>query len=222
MKLAIFNGSPRNRNSNSKLLTDHFLMGFASVRKDEVPVCFLANVRQMSKHLEIWREADTVILIFPLYTSSMPAIVKLFFEQIYLEKCSDKKIGFIVQSGFPEIIHSVWIERYLDKLVRRLGGEYLGTVIKGGVEGIQVQPPIMTRKIFRNFFELGACLATTGRFSYDIVKSMHKPYQLSKVTLWVVNIMNCLGWSNFYWNMNLKKNGAYKKRFDKPYQFPNR
>jgi hypothetical protein len=26
------------------------------------------------------------------------------------------------------------------------------------------------------------------------------------------------GLTNFYWNSNLKKNGAFEKRFDKPYE----
>jgi len=29
--------------------------------------------------------------------------------------------------------------------------------------------------------------------------------------------MSKTGLSNFYWNSNLKKNGAYKNRFDKPF-----
>ena len=51
---------------------------------------------------------------------------------------SKKSLVFIVQSGFPEAIHSVCIEKYLKKFTSKLNCTYLGTVIKGGVEEIQV------------------------------------------------------------------------------------
>lgn len=55
-------------------------------------------------------------------------------------------LGFMVQSGFPEALHSRLLQRNLEKLVRRLCASYAGTVVRGGGEALQSrvgsEPPI--------------------------------------------------------------------------------
>ena len=148
MKLALFNGSPRYKKSNSKILLEHFLKGYNRINPEQVPVHYLARYKEEETYRIAFQQADAVLIIFPLYTDSMPGIVKQFFESLVASEIQPgKKIGFIVQSGFPEAVHSIYVERYLKKLTQRLKGEYLGTVIKGGVEGIQIMPPWMTKKL---------------------------------------------------------------------------
>jgi len=51
-------------------------------------------------------------------------------------------LGFLVQSGFPEGLHSRYVERYLESWQKRLGCPYLGTIVKGQREGVRLmQPP---------------------------------------------------------------------------------
>lgn len=223
MKLAIINGSPRNRNSNSKILTDNFLEGYSKVSNDDVPVCYLANAKMKEEVFEVFQNAEIVIIIFPLYTDCMPGIVKEFFENIAAKNYSPaKKIGFIVQSGFPEAIHSVYVERYLAKLTGRLHCDYLGTIIKGGVEGTQMMPPVMTKKLFSNFKNLGEYFAKYNAFSPAIKETLGKPYKMSFLSRAVFSAVKLTGLTNFYWDHNLKKNGAYGIRFDKPYEIRTR
>jgi FMN-dependent NADH-azoreductase len=217
MTLAIFNGSPRRQSSNSTILTNHFLSGYRSKNADgDVKTAYLADVSQMQEHINVFEQATEVIIIFPLYTDCMPGVVKEFFENIPSFSGTSKKIGFIVQSGFPEPFHSVHVERYLEKLVKRLGFTYLGTVIKGGVEGIQVMPPSMTRKLFENFRKLGEHFAAEGEFSEEIMQKFRKPLRMSPIRLLVFRLMQKTGLGNFYWNSLLKKNGAFHQRFDRP------
>ena len=77
--------------------------------------------------------------------------------------------GCIVQSGFPEPNHSQYVARYMEKLAERLGCVYKGTVIRGGVEGIKGQPPLMTRKLFKSFYQLGKYFGHTRNFDDEIV-----------------------------------------------------
>lgn len=148
----------------------------------------------------------------------MPGIVKSFFEQIHvIENLRNKKIGFIVQSGFPEAIHSIYVERYLKKLTKRLGCNYLGTVIKGGVEGIQVMPLYMTKKLFKRFYGLGKYFAETGSFSQYLKRKLMVPMRMSKLRRTGFYVLKRTGLPDFYWNTHLKKYGAYAKRFDKPF-----
>jgi len=164
------------------------------------------------------RDADYVIIIFPLYADSMPGRVKAFIES--LDKSTiwaHKKIGFIVQSGFPEAHHSIFVERYLHRLTDRLGAEYLGTVIKGGVEGIQIMPKWMTKKLFKQFYELGKIFGIEGQFDPFICEQLAKPYKLSKIRLAFFKLILKTGLNDFYWNSQLKKNNAFGKRFARPY-----
>ena len=217
MKLAVINGSPRNKKSNSKILIDNFLSGYGSVCSDNVPVHYLAGSKTKGEEENIFLNADIVFVFFPLYTDCMPGIVKEFFETISeLKYTGDKKIGFVVQSGFPEAIHSIYVERYLEKLTKRLKCEYLGTIIKGGVEGIQAMPPWMTKKLFSNFRELGVYFANNNTFSPDIKNSLQKFYKMSAGKQLLYSLLSKTGLANFYWNSELKKNGVFQKRFDMP------
>jgi NAD(P)H-dependent FMN reductase len=219
MQLTIFNGSPRNKKSNSKILTEHFLQGFNEASDSQTEVFYLASLRNREMHLKAFSEAETCLFVFPLYTDAMPGIVKDFFEMIYLSDVQrPARLGFIVQSGFAESIHSVYLERYLEKFTRRLKCEYIGTVIKGGVEGIQIMPPSMTRRLFKNFKALGKHFAETGQFSEEIKKEFAKPYKMPILKQWLYPLLPS-SLLNFYWNSNLKKNKAWENRFDAPYKF---
>jgi NAD(P)H-dependent FMN reductase len=218
MKLVLFNGSPRRGKSNSKLLLDRFLEGYCEVKKNGLKVYYLADKNSLAEKTEAFRSADIALLIFPLYTDSMPGIVKQFFETIHSQSpYPTKKLGFIVQSGFPEAIHSVFLEKYLEKLTARLGCQYLGTVIKGGVEGIQVMPPFMTRKVFTQFTDLGRYFAHHERFDEKIMARMKRPMRYSWLRLSFTKLLSKTGLTNYYWDSNLKKNNAYNKRFARPY-----
>lgn len=217
MQLAIFNGSPRQKKSNSTLLINQFLNGYHDSTNHNTPVHYLATVQKNSEHLQAVKEADTLLIIFPLYTDAMPGQVKFFFESLANVETKGKRIGFIVQSGFPEAYHSIFVERYLAKLAKRLQCHYLGTVIKGGVEGIQIMPPSMTKKLYNNFFELGKYFVESGMFNKKIIESLRNPYRMGVVRREVFRVMTVTGLANFYWNMKLKEHKAYDKRFARPY-----
>ncbi len=220
MNLAIFNGSPRRHKSNSRILMEHFLSGYRSNKPEgNVQMAYLAEGKPWQEYLEIFWQASHVIIIFPLYTDCMPGIVKEFIE--YLPKNTQsrqKSLGFIVQSGFPESIHSIYVEKYLHKLTFRLGYTYTGTVIKGGVEGIQVMPSSMTKKLYANFNKLGKHYATTGEFNPRIVKTLKGRLRMSKIKFLGFSLLTKTPLMNLYWDNNLKKNGAWKNRFDKPFK----
>lgn len=219
MPLTIFNGSPRNQKSNSKILAGQFLAGYSEVKKEDVPTYYLASRKKRPEQLEAYNLAETLILIFPLYTDSMPGIVKEFIEQIAaLEKQGEKNIGFIVHSGFPEAIHSVYLERYLKKLAVRLGHNYLGTVIRGGVEGIQIMPSWMTRKLYKRFRKLGRHFTQTGQFEPKTLARLRKPYRLTPLRVFVMRYIVPGRFLNFYWIKNLKENKALANSFDRPYE----
>jgi len=215
MKLTVFNGSPRGKGSNTKILLEHFINGFMTTDGNTHELAYLNRVKDSDNFIKLFREAEQVLLAFPLYTDAMPAIVKTFIESLepLCGKEGNPDIGFIVQSGFPEAIHSRYVERYLEKLAVRLRCRYKGTVISGGVEGIRALPAWMTRKLFKSFYELGKSFGETGEFDEQIVCRLAQPERVTKFQFWVFKLLG----HNLYWNPQLKKNNSFEKRFDKPY-----
>lgn len=220
MTLTIFNGSPRGVKSNSTLLIEQFIKGYHDYAHHNIPVYYLAATSKREEHLQAVKEATCILIFFPLYTDAMPGQVKYFIEGLESLNLNGKKIGFIVQSGFPESYHSIFVEHYLEKLSKRLECEYLGTVIKGGVEGIQVMPEWMTRKLYRQFNALGCYFAQNSKFDPNIVKKLALPYRFNAFRRFGYSLMLKTGLANQFWDQQLKKYGAYAQRFAKPYAAP--
>lgn len=215
MKLTIFNGSPRGKGSNTKVLVDQFLDGFMKGSGNSYKIVYLNTTKDFDYLVKMFEEAEKVLLAFPLYVDSMPAIVKTFIESLE-PLCGRKEnpdMGFLVQSGLPESIHSRYVERYLKKLSARLGCNYMGTIIKGGVEGVQAKPVWMNKKLFNSFYQLGKIFGETGKFDEEIVDRLAQPERYSKFYLWLFQLFGKF----WYWDAMLKKNNAYDKRFAKPY-----
>ena len=135
MKLTVFNGSPRGKNSNSRILLEHFLKGFMTTKGNTYELADLARVKESADCLKLFQEAEQVLLAFPLYTDAMPAIVKTFIESLepLCDRTGNPDIGFIVQGGLPEVSHSRYVERYLKKLSLSLGCRYKCTETRGGI-----------------------------------------------------------------------------------------
>lgn len=219
MRLTIYNGSPRGKNSNTRILMEQFASGFTAAGDHTVEIAYLNQVKNTPKHIELFKAAENVILAFPLYTDAMPGIVKHFIEALapLCGRDNNPRLGFVIQSGFPEPIHSRYVAKYMDKFAAQLECRHTGTIIRGGVEGIQIKPGWMTKKLYRKFTELGAEFASTGRFDLEIIEKLAPRDYLSKGNVLIFRSLGLFGLTNFFWNSQLKKNQAYKKRFAQPY-----
>ena len=219
MKLIIYNGSPRGLKSNTRLLMDEFIKGIYNEGRYDVEVYYLSARSQRLQGVEAFPTADKVILAFPLYTDSMPGLVKEFIEKLSVYEGTDcnPDMGYVVQSGFPEPAHSRHVERYLERLTERLDAKYLGTAVKGGVEGIRIMPGWMTKKLRKNFYLLGEKFNALGALDRRIIKRLTPSEQLNRRSLFLFKIMHNTSFGNFYWNKQLKENEVFELRFASPY-----
>jgi hypothetical protein len=215
MKLAVFNGSPRRESSNTRVLMEHFLNGFMATEGNTYEIAYLKDVKDRDAFVSLFQDVELVILASPLYVDAMPAMVKDFIESLepLCQREGNPDIGFVVQSGFPEPEHSRYLERYYEKLAKRLGCRYKGTVIRGAGENVRAGPGLMNRGLYKSFYKLGEAFGKTGEFDRKIVASLAKPERLSRLKFRIISIVSNL----MYWNRMLKKNNAYDKRFDRPY-----
>jgi NAD(P)H-dependent FMN reductase len=176
--------------------------------------------------VEAYAKADAVVLGMPLYTDSMPALVKTYIEalgsrvDIARAEGANPILGFMIQSGFPEALHSRLLQRYLEKLARRLGASYAGTVVRGGGEALQSMPDEANKKLWERLRTLGEQLALEGRFGAEEQKAVAGIERLSQLQAALATLVTKLPITQFYWYSRLKKNGAWKDRFAAPYGQP--
>ncbi len=141
--------------------------GFASLPGHSYERFNLNRLTDLEAHTQAFAAAECVWLGFPLYTDAMPAMVKVFIEALapLRGRADNPPIGFLVQSGFPEALHSRYIERYLEKLASRLEAPYLGTIVKGGGEGVRMMPEEANKKLFTALRALGEGFAQAGQLN---------------------------------------------------------
>lgn len=217
MKIVIINGSPRGKKSNSKMLTDQFLKGLAKANPAaEHETFYLVNRYQTQDAIEVCLQSDMILFAFPLYTDAMPAIVMLFFEQ--MPSLRGKKIGYMVQSGFPEAIHCFYLEKYLEKFTQKLGATYLGAVTRGNVEGIQERLAWMNRGLYSKYSALGRYFGAKGEFDQKILRDLKKPFVMSPVARAACSLVLKTGISDYGWNQHLKAAHAFELRHARPYE----
>ncbi len=234
MKRLFVNGSPRGKESNSRLILSWIAEGMANAgvtsdgatgsgETSEPEILDLARTRELDAQRESFLSADEIVMIMPLYTDSMPGLVKRFIDSLAdvpRDRLSGKRIAFIVQSGFPEGIQGETLARYLTRLATRCGWINLGTLVKGGIEGIKIMPPAMTKKTRALFQSFGESLARDGVVDPAVIDAAGKPYRLGFGMKTLFRVLAPTGLTNMYWDMNLKQNDAFKRRFDAPYGLP--
>ncbi len=220
MKLTVLSGSPRGKHGNTEILLSWFLEGFGAAPGNSHEMAYLRKTDDAERFVTMFRDAETVFIAFPLYTDSMPGIVKAFIDSLapLVGRKGNPPVLFLVQSGFPEAERSRPVERYLKKLAARLGSPYLGTIVRGECEGIHVMPPAMTKKIRLAITAIGEHFGRGGELDAEAVRRFAGNERLSGFSRCVLTLMDVLGVAQFYWNMNLRKHGAYARRFARPYE----
>jgi multimeric flavodoxin WrbA len=217
--LTVFNGSPRGKTGNTQIVLEQLADGFETNAGHSHEIYHLNHVSDAERFRQAFAEAEHVLLGFPLYADAMPGIVKAFIEMLepLCGRADNPSIGFLVQSGFPEAMHSRYVERYLEKLSVRLGCPYAGTIVKGGSEGVRSMPPEKNRKLSETLQQLGAIYGLTGQFDPALLGTLAKPERFPKWMTPVFQVMLKTKMANMMWDNPLKENGAYERRFARPY-----
>lgn len=216
MSLTVFNGSPRGKSSNSSVIANWFTEG----TYDTHSTYYIHKFKQLEEQAKAFVDAEEVLMVFPLYVDGMPGQVKAFFEALlpYKDKVGGKKITFIIHSGFTEGIQNRALESYLNRLSDILNLENYGVIVIPGSEGFRLMPPQMTKKKSDAVAKLAKNFKAGQAYVLSDVKSLAPKERLTSMGKLSFRFFKLLGLTNMYWNSNLKKNNAYDKRFDAPYE----
>lgn len=215
MRYALIDGSPRRR-SNTGILLAAVARGLEAAGH-AVEIAHLAHPRDRARAPELFAAAERVVLGFPLYTDAMPGLVKELIEALEPRQGKpNPPLAFLVQSGSPEAGQSRSVVRYLELLAVRLGSQYLGAIVKGRVEGIQRQPPEMTRHLLARLEAVGGTLGRTGRLDPRELRDLAGPDWPGPFWRLYVRLVLWTKGKGF-WDARLKENGTYERRWDQPY-----
>ncbi len=215
MQLTFINGSPRGKKNNSDRLMGHFIRGFLETAGNTCEIEYLTRYRQNLHALTgTFAAAQNVIIGFPLYIDAMPGSVKEFLEALapLAGKAGNPALGFMIQCGFPETSHNRYVARYCEKFAQKMGCRSLGSILKGGCEGLDVQPPFLTDKYFALFYMLGVNFGKTGKLDEALLVKLAKPEHLT-----AENMTQIIPFINqALWDAQMGKNGVLDQSFFRP------
>jgi hypothetical protein len=219
MQLTVFNGSGRGKQGNTVKLVEPLLKGFTSVEGNTYQIHTLMQIRKQEEHTAAFTSAEHVLMAFPMYTDMVPGVVKDFLEtlQPFCGREENPSIGFLIHCGFPEAVQLRALERYLEKLARRLGCRHTGTILKGNSEGMRETPPEKMTDLLSALEALGRSLALDGTFDAAIIQSLAQPERFSPALGLLFRVLALTPLMNGGWDRDLKSNDAYDKRHARPY-----
>ena len=218
--LTVFNGSPRGRAGNTGLLAGALCDGYEAAGGGVAgPAILLRDEGSHPDAARAFSEAERILLAFPLYADAMPGVVKAFIEALepLCSREANAPIAFLVHSGFPEGTHARRIERYLGRLAARLRQPCLGTIVKGNSEGMRHRTADENAAVFAKLKMLGADLASGRPMSPDALAALASPERFPWWMVPIGHVMARLPAMSTYWDGMLKANGAYERRFARPY-----
>ncbi len=209
-RLVIYNGSPRRSGSNSALILEEV----QKVLGDRVEMRDLKQEDQWEQWAEAFTGEKNVMFFMPLYVHAMPSHVMGFMEKL---QASAGGISFFMQSGFPESSQSHYLEAYFEQLSIRLGRTYLGTAIKGGMESLQMRPEKARTSMMEPLVKAIETLVLKGEFSTSDIHQLARPVRFGAGVQMLFKLVG-KKFINSFWDQKLKANGAYEKRFERPYR----
>ncbi len=243
MRLLIINGSPKSTNSNTKIMTDALVSGFTPANKsmnskthkqgiftDVVEKNVLSNAKvDLAEILDYIKISDHILIAFPLYGNSVPACLLELLEEIDGIEfiLSKKNISFLIQYGFPEAIHARPIEAFLEEWTMLQGANYMGSIVKGGCDGLYKEMKKNENKgknaykeknkILKGIREIGSHFNMTGQLNKEQLNNYagtesHRqvPKKVMRVVVWVMNKMY---WKKLLSKNNVSEEGSYAKPF---------
>jgi len=209
--MLIFNGSPRGEESNSYVMSNWF---------EYNKLYSLKYIKKHPNYLQEIKNHEKIVFIYPLYVDAMPGLVKEFLELIEdnVDLVKDKEFLFIIHCGFPEAVHLRTVEKYHTMLKDRFNLKRLDTILSPGSEGVRLMPDSMNKKRRLRLVSLVDEFRSGKELSKKTLNKLAGAEKLSTFKKVLYKVGNILGLTNMYWNSQLKKNNAYKKRYDRPYE----
>ena len=214
MRLVIINGSPRGKKSNSQLLINWIKDSMGNTL--DIHEFFVIETKKYHAVINSITDDCSILIVFPLYTDSMPAILKQLLEAMEVIKGKKKNIRmyYIVQSGFTGANHCRFVERYLVFFAKYMGFNYMGTAISPAGEGLHIMPKFVTCNVRKKVQQLSENIKENEKYSK---KKLAKLAGREKPNFLFCFLVKSGHFGNAYFKYMMRKNNAYEIHYNKPY-----
>lgn len=214
-------GSPRASRSNSAALGSYLVdrlgeKGFEAGKSYVYPS--LASEKGLAALLSAVRDADLVIIAFPIYADSLPSGLIRAMELIAEDRgrggpAKRQRLLAVSNSGFPEASHSAPALAMCKRFAGEAGFEWAGGLALGGGESIGGRPLERAGGLVRNVrksLELAAgALARGEAVPAEAVELMARPL----TARWLYLLMGNIGW-----RLRARREGCKGSLKGRPYQ----
>ncbi len=213
-------GSPKGGRSTSRVLGDYLFAGLARAgwRTETVPLPTVAGSREdFEPVLPLLDAADLLVLSFPLYADSLPAITTRTLEWLADHRrqhpqARAQKFAVIVNSGFPEVGQNDTALAICRSFAREAGLEWSGGLAMGAGGALSGRSldalGMMMRRVRQALEEAAAALAAGQAVPEKAVALMGRPFMPARVYL----SMGTVGFKR-----QAKKRGVLDRLGDRPY-----
>ncbi len=219
-KIVLYNCSPRGKKGNSLKILNGITKGIeaSGVPNEDILIRHLVEKSNHEEWVQDFHNHSRHFFVLPLYVHAMPGTVMKFFEKIEPSTTGTCQLSFFVQSGFTEGFQSHYLRAWLARFPMQINCLYGGTLIKGGMESLQMKPDQANQKLYLQLSALGEAYALEGMMSESTVHALASRAHLSTTEKIILPIIMKSPLGRMYWDMQLKRNGAYERRFDRPYE----
>lgn len=220
MRRLLLDGSPRGTGSNSALIASWLAEGLVASPEGRPELLHLFRQRELAAQTEAFLAAEEVAIVFPLYTDSVPGILKAFIDGLAEAdpaKLRGKRLAWVVHCGFPESAHIVPVAAWLHRLSTRLGFVDFGVAMRSGSTPLNLIPTSGKSKAAGLYRRLGEDLGRGHPFDPATLAALARPGRIHPVLLPLFRLLRPTGLLDLYWIVMLRKNGGWKRRFDRPW-----
>jgi hypothetical protein len=207
-------GSPKGERSTSASLGAYLMNRLAERGMDTSRVYLARRGPGEGGIAEAVYGADLVVLAFPLYVDSQPALVARAMEEIYARRDLAPKGGLlaIVNCGFPEALQADTALAICRQFAGACGLEWLGGLALGMGAAIGPRPLEKTGgmgRLVRKALDMTAqAMVEEGEVPREAGLLMRRPMMSPAVYTWM---------GNRGWNAAARRRGTLERMRDRPY-----
>lgn len=217
-------GSPKAERSTSEIIASPML---ERLQKNGMTVEKAYATRAVRSEEDMMRvigqvdDADLIILAFPLYVDSMPAVLIKVLERIHAHRVASpiakkQKLVAIVNCGFPEPYQNDLAVEMCRIFARQTGIEFAGSARIGmgpSLEGKPLRESGQAKSLIKGLEMAAGDLCRGKQIEKEALDLMSKPMMPIVLGRLMMSTMGTMMWKNMMKDPEVKK-----KIYDRPYK----
>ncbi len=214
MHILIISATPHSiESSNTNKLIKSFEKGITEIGST-ANIMYLNQRKEWANILQLFSETENIVFALPVYVGNVPSIFKEFIELLYqnYKKSSfkNKKVSYILQSGYPEASQRECCEKYLESFTNYLGCLFGGILSHGidygMIENVSFEQTVSFYREFGKEYVLH-----NATFFFEKAEKFNGSYNLTEE-----QAKKFTRYFNFFCKHNSEEIGTLSRLYDTP------